>query len=249
MVEPLPRPPASVVLSLVLMVVGAAAAGYGIGCTVIDMNGHGPAAYVALDVPAGATIGGALAAVLGSVCWLFVAQHWPVELNGSHCLGTVLLCGGIGDAVAVLDLGVDGWYAGVAGLLAAAGLLLLGLAVLIGRRRSGVYRRELALMAAGDPRPATVLDPGLDPGDFEEASNVVTTVTFGFAGADGTSYRLHRRISIPVRAPFAEGHRTVVWHDPEHPTDDRWMVVAAEHALRWNVPVPVPTVRRPVVGS
>ncbi|WP_408897052.1 hypothetical protein ACJ5H2_19265 [Nocardioides sp. R1-1] len=248
-VEPLPRRVASVVLCLVLMVVGAAAAGYGLGCTVIDMNGHGPASYVALDVPAGATIGGGIAAIIGSVGWLFVAQHWPVELNGSHSLGCLLLCGAIGDAVAVADLGVGGWYVAVAALTAAAGLLVLAIAVLVGMRRARRYRRELALMASGDPRPATVLDSGLDAWDFEDASTVVTTVTFGFTGADGTSYRLHRRIGVPVRAPFVEGHETVVWHDVDHPMDDRRMVVAAQHALRWNVPLPVPAARRPVVGS
>lgn len=245
-----PRPTHGVGLTVaqVFMVAGGMLAGYGIGCTVIDANEDAPAAYVAGDGIGVITIGGLVVAVVGWVMWSFMVDSHPLSVGQLHSWGTGLPAGALGLLVAARELGVTGWYVVTAFGLAAAGALALLLGSAGVRRRRRRYRHELDLIARGAVVAATVADSGLDPDDFEEASNVITTVTFRFAMGDHT-WRLHRRMTIPQHGILVEGQRTTVWYDPDDPTDDKAMVVAIQHALRWNVPVPRVVEHPPAVPS
>ncbi len=234
---PRPSHPVGLTLAQVFMVAGGALAGYGIGCTVIDGNGDAPAAYVAGNGIGMITIGGLVVAVIGLVMWSFMADSHPLVVGQLFSWAALLPAGALGLVVAARELGVTGWY-----VVAACGLLAVGVvAMLLGvaavRRRRRRYRHELDLIVRGTAVPATVFDSGLDPDDFEEASNVITTVAFRFVVGDAT-YRVHRRMTIPQHGILVEGQRTTVWLDPDDPENDRAMVVGIQHALRWNVPVP-----------
>lgn len=245
-----PRPSHGVGLTLAqaLLLVGGVLAGYGIGCTVIDANEDAPAAYVAGDDIGMITIGGLVVAVVGWVMWSFMADSHPLSVGQLHAWGTALPAAAIGLLLAARELGVAGGYVVAAFGLAAAGAVAMVLASARARRRRRRYRRELDLIARGAAVPATVLDSGLDPHDVEEASNVITTVTFGFVIGDHT-YRLHRRMTVPQHGILLDGQRTTVWYDADDPMDDEAMVVAIQHALRWNVPVPRVVDRPPAVPS
>lgn len=237
---PRPRRRTGLALAAVLMVTGSAWAGYGLGLTIIDANDDAPLAYVAQEAAAAGTLGGLLIAVIGAVGWLFMMDRFPLALSSWHAAGLLLLCSAPGLLVATRELHAGGWYdVAVAGLATGGFLALLGGSLLAARRRLR-WLDELRLIAEGTPVTATVVDSGIDPYDFEEASSLITTATFRFAGADGTSYLLHQRVTIPAAAPIAKGQRTTVWYDPADPLDDRRIVVAMVHALRWNVPVPAP---------
>ena len=245
-----PRPSHGVGLTLaqVLLVAGGVLAGYGIGCTVVDANEDAPAAYVAGDAIGMITIGGLVVAVVGWVMWSFMVDSHPLSLGQLHAWATFLPASALGLLLAARELGVAGWYVVSAFGLAAAGAVAMVLASTAVHRRRRRYRHELELMARGVAVPATVLDSGLDPNDFEEASNVITTVAFRFAIGDHT-YRLHRRMTIPQHGLVLDGQRTTVWYDGDDPLDDEAMVVAIQHALRWNVPVPRVVDRPPAVPS
>lgn len=245
-----PRPTHGVGLTFaqVFLLVGGVLAGYGIGCTVIDGYDDAPPAYVAGDTIGVITIGGLVVAVVGWVMWSFMVDSHPLSVGQLHSWGTFLPAGALGVLLAARELGVTGWYVGTAFFLAAAGAAALVLASAAARRRRRRYRHELELIARGIPVPATVFDSGLDPDDFEEASNVITTVTFRFDIGD-RSWRLPRRMTIPQHGILLEGQRTTVWYDPDDPTDDKAMVVAIQHALRWNVPVPRVVEHPPAVPS
>ncbi|GAA1510290.1 DUF3592 domain-containing protein [Nocardioides humi] len=231
------------------MAAGSAWAGYGLGCTIIDANDDAPAAYVAQGAAGAGTVGGLLLAVIGAVGWLVMMDRFPLALSGWHGAGLLLLCSVPGLVVATRELGAGGWYDVAAAGLATAGLLaLLGGSLLAARRRLR-WLEELRLIAEGTPTVATVVDSGIAPNDFEEASNLITIATFRFWGADGTPYLLHQRVTIPAAAPIAEGQRTTVWYDPANPLDERRIVVAMVHALRWNVPIPRVSVDGPAVPS
>ncbi|MBM7516820.1 DUF3592 domain-containing protein [Nocardioides nitrophenolicus] len=237
------------VVAALLMVGGSAGAGYGIGLTVIDENGDAPVTYVAADGAMAATLGGLLLAVVGAVAWLIMMDRFPRALSSWHALGLLLVPAAPGLVVAARELGVGGWYDVVAAALATVGVLaLLGGSLLAARRRLR-WLEELRLIAVGTPTVGTVVDSGLDPDDFEEASNVITTSSFRFTAADGTSYLVHRRVTVPAAVAIHEGQRTTVWYDPANPLDDRRIVVAMIHALRWNVPVPGVPVEESVVPS
>ncbi|TQK69212.1 DUF3592 domain-containing protein [Nocardioides sp. SLBN-35] len=237
------------VVAAVLMAAGSAWAGYGLGLTIIDANDDAPPAYVALDAAAAGTIGGLVIAAIGAIGWLFMMDRFPLALSSWHSASLLLLCSAPGVVLATRELGAGGWYDVAAAGLATAGVLaLLGGSLLATRRRLR-WHDELRLIAEGTPVPATVVESGLDPDDFEEASNVITTATFRFTGADGTSYLVHQRVTIPAAAPIVEGQRTTVWYDPADPLDDKRIVVAMVHALRWNVPVPRAATEEPVVPS
>jgi hypothetical protein len=249
-----PRPTHGVGLAVaqVLLLAGSLLAGYGIGCTVIDANEDAPASYVAGDDIGIATIGGCIIAVVGLVMWSFMVDSHPLAVGQLHSWGTSLPAGAFGLLIATSHLGAGDTYALVAIGLAIAGAVAMVLGCVAVSRRRRRYRHELDLIARGTAVPATVLDSGLDPDDFEEASNVITTVTFRFVIGDH-AYRLNRRMTIPQHGLVLEGQRTTVWYDPADPTDDRAMVVAMQHALRWNVPVPrvadVPPVTAPDMES
>ncbi|MFB9766730.1 DUF3592 domain-containing protein [Nocardioides kongjuensis] len=237
------------VVAAVLMAVGSAWAGYGLGLTIIDANDDAPAAYVAQGAAAAGTLGGLLIAVVGSVGWLFMMDRFPRALSSWHAGGLLLLCSAPGLVVATRELGAGGWYDVAAAGLAAAGLLaLIGGSLLAARRRLR-WLDELRLIAEGTPTAGTVVDSGIDPYDFEDASNLITTTTFRFFGTDGTPYLLRQRVTIPAAAPIVEGQRTTVWYDSADPLDEKRIVVAMVHALRWNVPVPRAEAPAPVVPS
>lgn len=238
-----PRPSHGVGLGLaqVLLLVGGLLGGYGVGCTVIDGYDDAPPAYVAGDGIGMITIGGLVVAVIGWVMWSFMVDSHPLSVGQLHAWATFFPASAIGVLLAARELGVAGWYVGTAFGLAAVGAVAMVLAFAAVERRRRRYRHELDLMARGVAVPATVFDSGLDPHDFEEASNVITTVTFRFVVGDNT-LRLHRRMTIPQHGILVEGQRTTVWYDPDDPTADKAMVVAIQHALRWNVPVPTPCV-------
>lgn len=245
-----PRPSHGVGLTVaqLLLLAGGALAGYGFGCTVIDGYDDAPPAYVADGDIGAIALGGLVLAVVGWVMWSFMVESHPLSLGQLHSWGTFLAAGALGVLVAARELGVAGWYVvGAFGLAASGAVAMLLASAGVGRRRRR-YRHELDLMARGIAVPATVLDSGVDPYDFEEASNVITTTTFRFVIGDET-YRLHRRMTIPQHGIVVDGQRTTVWYDPEHPQDDKAMVVAIEHALRWNVPVPGVVDRPPAVPS
>lgn len=228
------------VVAGVLMVAGSAWAGYGLGLTIIDANGDAPPAYVAQGTAAAGTLGGLLVAVIGAVGWLFMMDRFPRALSGWHAVGLMLLCSAPGLFVATRELGAGDWYDVAAAGLAAVGLLMVLGGSLLATRRRLRWLDELRLIAEGTPVPATVVESGIDPYDFEEASNLITTATFRFTGTDGTSYLVRQRVTIPAAAPIEEGQRTTLWYDPANPLDERRIVVAMVHALRWNVPVPEP---------
>ena len=241
--DPRPRRPVTLAVAQLMMLVGGVAAGYGIGCTIIDANGHGPASYVAGDEAGLATIGGCILAVLGLVTWSLLVDNHPLELGEWHAFGTLGLSAALGQLFAVAELDVDGRYVEAAGVAATVGVaaLAIGATRVAARRRR--FAHEVALMGRGVPVDATVVDPGWEPDDFGEASNVITTSTFRFVGPDGTSYLVRRRVTIPSRAPIEQGQHTTIWYDPDDPMNDKAMVVGIQHALRWNVPVPVPATR------
>lgn len=245
-----PRPSHEVGLTLaqVFLIAGGGLAGYGFGCTAIDGYDDAPPAYVADGDIGMVALGGLVLAVVGWVMWSFMVDSHPLSLGQLHSWGTFLPAGAVGVLVAARELGVTGWYVVGAFGLAAAGAVAMLLASAGVRRRRTRYRHELDLMARGVAVPATVLDSGVDPYDFEEASNVITTTTFRFVIGDN-AYRLHRRMTIPQRGIVVDGQRTTVWYDPEDPLDDKAMVVAIQHALRWNVPVPRVVDQRPAVPS
>lgn len=235
---PRPRRRTGLVVAAVLMATGSAWAGYGLGLTVIDANDDAPPAYVAQGAAAAGTLGGLLIAVIGAVGWLFMMDRFPRALSSWHAGGVLLLCAAPGLLVATRELGAGGWYdVAAAGLVTAGLLMLLGGSLLAARRRLR-WLGELRVIAEGTPTAGIVVDSGIDPHDFEEASNLITTTTFRFVGADGTPYLLHQRVTIPLAAPIVEGQRTTVWYDPSDPLDERRIVVAMVHALRWNVPIP-----------
>lgn len=176
-------------------------------------------------------------------------DRFPLALSSWHSAGVLLLCSAPGVVVATRELGAGGWYDVAAAGLATAGILaLLGGSLLATRRRLR-WHDELGLMATGTATAGVVVDSGIDADDFEEASNVITTTTFRFFGADGTPYLLRQRVTVPAAAPIVEGQRTTVWYDPADPLDDKRIVVAMVHALRWNVPVPRAAAEEPVVPS
>lgn len=247
--EPRTGRPLGLLTALCLLLIGGVYAGYGIACTVIDGNDDAPAAYVAGDSIGLAAIGGTLAAVVGWLTWSLLVDRYPRSLGQLHAPGVLLPAAAGGLWLAVIELGVTGWYAAAAAIGAAAGALTLLLAVAAAARRHRRWRLELDLIAHGTPVAATVVESGLDPDDFEEASNVITTAVFRFTGVDGTVYRVRRGVTIPASAPLVEGQRTVIWYDPARPTDDRLMVIGIQHALRWNVPVPRVRTDRPAVPS
>lgn len=234
-----PRPSHGLGLTLaqVFLLVGGLLGGYGAGCTLIDGYDDAPPAYVAGGDIGAITLGGLVVAVVGWVMWAFMADSHPLSVGQLHAGATFLPASALGILLAARELGVTGWYAVAAFGLAAAGAVAMLLASAAVRRRRRRYRHELDLMARGVAVPATVFDSGLDPYDFEEASNVITTVTFRFVVGDH-AYRLHRRMTVPQHGIVLDGQRTTVWYDPDEPTDDKAMVVAIQHALRWNVPVP-----------
>ncbi len=237
------------VVAAVLIAAGSAWAGYGLGLTIIDANDDAPPAYVAQGAAAAGTLGGALIAVIGSVGWLFMMDRFPRALSSWHAGGLLLLCSAPGLVVATRELGARDRYDVAAAGLAAAGIVgLLGATLLAARRRLR-WRDELRLIAEGTPAAGVVVDSGVDPDDFEDASNLITTTTFRFFDADGTPYLLRKRVTIPLAAPIVEGQRTTVWYDPANPLDERRIVVAMVHALRWNVPVPRAEAEVPVVPS
>lgn len=245
-----PRPSHEVGLTLaqVLLIAGGGLAGYGFGCTVIDGYDDAPPAYVADGDIAMFALGGLVVAVVGWVMWSFMADSHPLSVGQLHSWATFLPASALGVLLSARELGVTGWYVVGAFGLAAAGVGAMLLASTRVRRRRRRYRHELGLIARGVAVPATVLDSGLDPGDFEEASNVITTVTFRFVVGDD-AYRLHRRMTIPQHGILLDGQRTTVWYDPADPSDDKAMVVAIQHALRWNVPVPRVVEQPPAVPS
>ncbi|MCR1784744.1 hypothetical protein KVF89_19535 [Nocardioides carbamazepini] len=247
--EPRRRRPLGLLIALCLLLIGGVYAGYGIGCTVIDAYEDAPPSYVAGDSIGIVTIGGTLAVVIGWLTWSLLVDRHPRALGQLHAPGVLLPAAAAGLLLASVELDVAGWYVGAAVIAGAAGVGLLLLAVAAATARRRRWRLELDLIARGTPVPATVAESGLDPYDFEEASNVITTAAFRFTGADGTVYRVHRRVVIPIRAPLVEGQRTTIWYDPDHPTDDRRIVVGIQHALRWNVPVPRVPTDRPAVPS
>lgn len=245
-----PRPSHGVGLGVaqVLLMVGGALAGYGFGCTVIDGYDDAPPAYVADGDIGMVALGGLVVAVVGWVMWSFMADSHPLSVGQLHSWATFLPAAALGVLLAARELGVTGWYVVSAFGIAAAGAAAMLLASAGVRRRRHRYRHELDLIARGAAVPATVLDSGLDPGDFEEASNVITTVTFGFVIGEH-AYRLHRRMTIPQHGILLDGQRTTVWYDADDPMDDEAMVVAVQHALRWNVPVPRVVEHPPAVPS
>jgi hypothetical protein len=245
---PRPSHPVGLTLAQLFLLAGGLLAGYGIGCTVIDGYDDAPPGYVAGDDIGVVTIGGVVVAVVGLVMWSFMVDSHPLDVGQLHSWASFLPASAIGVLVAARELGVTGWYVVSAFGLAAAGALAMLLGFGAVRRRRQRYRHELDLMERGIAVPATVFDSGLDPGDFEEASNVITTVTFRFVIGDDTC-RLHRRMTIPQHGILVEGQRTTVWYDPEDPMNDRAMVVAIQHALRWNVPVPRVAEHPPAVPS
>lgn len=235
-VEPLPRQPAKPAVALLLQLAGGLLAGYG--------------ALASAEAPAPATslvVGGVLV-VVGGLAWLFWVDPFPLQLNAWQGYATLALSAGLGGMVAVARHDLSGLYLTTVGALTGTGVACLALGLFLPAHRRRAYARDLHLMATGVPRPAVVLDDGLDPWDWEDGDGTISTVvTFRFAGTDGTVYRLHRVVAIPGRAHLEDGHETVVWHDPEHPLDESRMVVALHHALRFNVPIPQPDV--PVVGA
>lgn len=245
-----PRPSHEVGLTLaqVLLIAGGGLAGYGFGCTVIDGYDDAPPAYVADGDIGAIALGGLVVAVVGWVMWSFMVDSHLLSVGQLHSWATFLPASALGLLGAARELGVTGWYVVGAFVLAAAGAGAMVLASSGVRRRRRRYRHELDLMARGAVVPATVLDSGLDPNDFEEASNVITTVTFRFVIGD-RAYRLRRRMTIPQHGILVDGQHTTVWYDPDDPSDDEAMVVAIQHALRWNVPVPRVLEQPPAVPS
>lgn len=245
-----PRPSHEVGLTIaqVLLVAGGGLVGYGLGCTVIDGYDDAPPAYVADGDIGMVALGGLVVAVVGWVMWSFMVDSHPLSVGQLHSWATFLPASAVGVLLSARELGVTGWYVVAAFGLAAAGAAAMLLASARVRRCRRRYRHELDLIARGTAVAATVLDSGVDPTDFEEASNVITTTTFRFVIGD-VAYRLHRRMTIPQHGIVVDGQRTTVWYDPEDPLDDRAMVVAIQHALRWNVPVPRVVEQPPAVPS
>ncbi|WP_018178275.1 hypothetical protein [Jongsikchunia kroppenstedtii] len=239
-VEPRPRRPATPTLPAIALLVGSGLGAYGFGTSAYS------------SAPSVATIVGFLLAIIGLISWLIAMAPWPIDLNGHQGLALFGIPAGLGLAAAVERDDLNDDFRIAAAVLAGSGAVCLLIGVLLPLRRRKRYLRDLQLMADGDPRPATAIETGLGPWDWEEASNVITWVTFQFTGADGTAYRLNRIVSIPGRAPLADGHETVVWHDPAHPADPKRMVIAMHHALRWNVPLPtaqIPESQPPAISS
>lgn len=247
--RPRPRRPLALLIALCLLLVGGLYAGYGIGCTVIDERDDAPPAYVAGDDIGVITVGGLLAAVIGWVTWSLLVDRYPRALGQLHAPGFLLPAAAAGLLLAAVELDVADRYVGAVALVGAAGVGVLLLAVTTAAARRRRWLLELELIAHGTPVSATVVESGLGPHDFEEASNVITTAVFGFTGTDGTVYRVRRGVTIPASAPLVEGQRTTIWLDPDNPTDDRQIVIGIQHALRWNVPVPQLPPRRPAVPS
>lgn len=247
--QPRPRRPLGLLIALCLLVAGGLYGGYGIGCTVIDERDDAPPAYVAGDDIGMVTVGGLLAAVIGWVTWSLLVDRYPRTLGQLHAPGFLLPAAAAGLLLAAVELDVVDRYAGPAVLVGAAGVGFLLLAVTTAAARRRRWLLELDLIAHGTPVPATVVESGLDPDDFEEASNVITTAVFRFTGTDGTVYRVRRGVTIPANAPLFEGQRTTIWFDPDNPTDERRIVIGIQHALRWNVPVPQAPPQRPAVPS
>lgn len=245
-----PRPSHVVGLTIaqVLLVVGGALAGYGFGCTAIDGYDDAPPTYVADGDIGAMALGGLVVAVVGWVMWSFMADSHPLSVGQLHSWATFLPAAALGVLAAARELGVAGGYVVVAAGLAAAGAVAMVVAAVGLRRRRRRYRHELDLITRGAAVTATVLDSGIDLDDFEEASNVITTVTFRFFIGDH-AYRVPRRMTVPRHGILLDGQRTTVWYDPDDPLNDRAMVIAIQHALRWNVPVPDVVVRPPAVPS
>jgi len=238
---PLRSNPVGLAIAGAMLLVGGALSGFGIGCTVIDANDDAPPQYVAGDDIGMITVGGGVLAILGLVTWSILIDRFRLVAGELHAFGLFGVTAGPGLLAAARHLGVSGWYAGAGVLTFAAGalfLILAGARVTSRRRR---WNHELDLIARGVPVSAVVIDSGLDPDDYEDASNVITTVIVGFTDATGIERRLHRAVTIPRSVDVVEGQRTVVWYDPDDPGNEKAMVVGLQHALRWNVPVPAVT--------
>lgn len=223
-----------------LIVIGGLLAGYGIGCTVIDVNHDAP-----LDYESGSVVGilcvvGTVLAVAGLLRWTFAITPYPADLTDWHGASLLTLAAGVGLAVATFQLEVGGGYSlAVVG----AGAICIGLGALaewVARRRIARRERARELIAGGVAVTATVVASGLGKNDFDEASTVITSADFEFTAADGVTRKVTRRLHIPQRAPLEVGQRTVVWHAADDPGADDSIVVAIEHALRWNLDLPRP---------
>ncbi|KJL34212.1 DUF3592 domain-containing protein [Microbacterium azadirachtae] len=157
--------------------------------------------------------------------WVGVASRNPRLPGWLTAVGIAVLGATVGHAVVALppellqDPVVDPLAFGLA--IAAVALLGLGLVARAGRARRLDAADELVRTTT--PVTGSVTNQGYT--HFDDASRILTAVTYTFRDAAGQQRWVKRAATIDVRNPLVNGEEVDVWFDRQDPSDENRIVI------------------------
>ena len=162
--------------------------------------------------------------IIGQIVWTsLVMRRGDIGL----AYGQAAALAGAGIAVALRAPTLDVWD-----VFTITGAILLGVALLLAllgwraaRSRARQAVREEELMRTGRLTSGTITDQGYD--SFDEAANILTTVTVTFTDQWGTQRWVQQPALIRRSDPLRTGETTRLWYDPANPGDESSIVVEA----------------------
>lgn len=165
----------------------------------------------------------ALMAALG--LWVSAASRNARLPGWLTAVGVAVLGAAVGHAVVALPPGLvqEPVVGPLAFGLAVAAVALLGLGTVA---RAGRARRLDAadeLVRTTSPVAGSVTNQGYT--HFDEASRILTAVTYTFHDAAGQQRWVKRAATIDVRDPIVNGEEVDVWFDRQDPSDENRIVI------------------------
>lgn len=211
-----------VVVTLILLLVGGLAAGYGWGGfgTMMATQPEEPPVLILVAIPLGMML-----AIGASIAWAALVMKRG-DLGIMYGNAAVLLGAGAGVILVSAESGPAFVTTIGYGLIALAVVcLVLGIAAAGARARR--ENADEAAMRTGTQVTAVVTDKGYTM--FRESDRIFTTVTFGFTDLQGTQRWVQRPMLITAADPIQDGQQTRLWFDPANPGNDRAIVVELAH--------------------
>lgn len=172
-----------------------------------------------------AAIASSFALLIALGLWSVAAARNPRLPGWLTAVGVAVLGAAVGHAVVALppellqDPVVDPLAFGLA--LAAVALLGLGLIARAGRARRLAAADELVRTTT--PVTGSVTNQGYT--HFDDASRILTAVTYTFRDAAGQQRWVKRAATIDVRNPLVNGEEVDIWFDRQDPSDENRIVI------------------------
>lgn len=211
-----------VVVTLILLLAGGLAAGYGWGGfgTMMATVPEEPPVLVLVAIPVGMML-----AIGASIAWAALVLKRS-DLGIMYGNAAVLLGAGIGVIAISAESGPVFVTTIGYGLIALAVVcLILGIAAAGARARR--ENADDAAMRTGTQVTALVTDKGYTM--FRESDRIFTTVTFAFTDLQGTQRWVQRPMLVTAADPIHDGQQTPLWFDPANPGNDKAIVVELAH--------------------